>query len=190
MMAINKEKLLLNAPTERYEQQLIGGKMAPSDPKNPRKVVYYDKDGKLLMPEDGKVYMASGGHIYESMKRHYRDKPTSVMLLKTPSGKANLNTIAEQIVSEDKLVDLSTKDLAKQIRFDPDGYSLDYGKRGLKKMAEQGLVTEETIKQLKQEMRTGQAAPKKQEPNADAPKAGELPKNQEKNNNQPEGMHI
>ena len=29
-----------------------------------------------------------------------------------------------------------------------------------------------------------------QEPNADAPKAGELPKNQEKNNNQPEGIHI
>ncbi len=51
-------------------------------------------------------------------------------------------------------------------------------------------MTEETIKQLKQEMRTCQAAPKKQEPNADAPKARELPKNHEKNNNQPEGIHI
>ncbi len=34
------------------------------------------------------------------------------------------------------------------------------------------------------------AQPKKQEPNADAPKARELPKNHEKNNNQPEGIHI
>ncbi len=148
------------------------------------------EDVALVMPPEGKVYRGSGTQVYESMKRYYRDKPTSVILLKTPSGKENLNTIAEQIVSEDKLADLSTKDLAKQIRFDPSGYSLDYGKRGLKKMAEQGLVTEETIKQLKQEIRTGQAAPKKQEPNAAAPKAGELPKNQEKNNNQPEGIHI
>ena len=51
-------------------------------------------------------------------------------------------------------------------------------------------MTEETIKQLKQEIRTGQAAPKNQEQKVDPPKVEDPLKDQEKNYNQPEGIQI
>lgn len=86
------------------------------------------------------------------------------MLLKTPTGKKNLDTIADQIVAEDKLLDLSTKDLANKLNFAGSQANMKYGERGIRKMAEQGMVTKDTMQELKHELKTGQASPKMEQP--------------------------
>lgn len=149
---------------DTYFAKFAQGVMPPTEKDNPRQVRYYDENGGLIMPKKGVPYMTSGVHMTESMKRYYKEKPASVMLLKTPTGKKNLDTIADQIVAEDKLLDLSTKDLANKLNFAGSQVNMKYGERGIRKMAEQGMVTKDTMQELKHELKTGQASSKMEQP--------------------------
>ena len=164
IQSLNLENTNMKAPDiDRQLPKLIGGGMSPKDKTNPLKFNFYNEKGELIMPPEGTCYLESGYHMAEQMKRFYRDKPTSVMLLKTPSGQKNLDIVADKIVAEDKLLSLSTEELTKQLPFEPNHEHTQYGQRGLAIMAKEGLVTMDTINELKQEMKTGVAAPKKEE---------------------------
>ena len=157
------------AKYDKYFADFINGEMPPGDKNNPRKSDYYQENGELNMPKKGVPYVTSGMHMTESMKRYYKEKPVSVMLLKTQTGQKNLDTIADQIIAEDKLLNLPTKDLANKLDFAASQSSTSYGKRSIRMMAEQGMVTNNTMQDLQQELKTGVAVMKQQQPKNPAP---------------------
>ena len=172
MQAHAYENLKGAAPMiKQYGEQLSNGAMAPVDAQHPGGK-YYDDNGELIMPKKGTLYMASGCQMAETMKCMYREKPTGVMLLKTPSMQKNLDTIADEIIAQDNLMSLTTEELTQKHLFNTSVSGTEYGQRGLSMLARPGMITEDTIKELKQELKTGVEVPKKAKPVQEAQPEG------------------
>ncbi len=100
--------------------------------------------------------------LSDTVKRAYTPVPDSVQLLKTATGRANLDKIADQyLLDNKKLLDLDARSLKNKLNYRPSNsqdrscgmYAVDY-------MNKNGMLKEQARRELQEELKTGIPAPK------------------------------
>ena len=135
---------------EEAQSKLVSDRMPKAG------VDYQPGDKKNVRPcPDGKLWYVSGVSAVDALKQIYRPATGSIIRLKTETGRRDLDQVAEEIVKQDQLADLSPEALQAKLNFDKDADNKELAERSLRIMQEKGMLSEEAAKAMNREIKTG-----------------------------------
>jgi len=120
-------------------------------------------NGKLdTPPPKGRMYMHNVIPISDYIKGNKRERPAASILLNSPTYRSNLEKVADQIIKEDNLMEKSPDQIVKKIGYLKSNNSFELGDRAMANLTKNGLLDEESRKQMAEEIKDPSIAKKTQ----------------------------